>query len=48
LVEGDAYYKAKVRAFQGVRLSTIGEEKILELQFGDPVTTIEANIPYII
>ena len=48
LVEGDPYYKAKVRAFEGVGLLTIGEEKILELQFGDPVTSIEANIPYII
>lgn len=48
LVEGDPYYKAKVRAFEGVGLSTIGGEKILELQFGDPVTSIEANIPYII
>ena len=48
LVEGDPYYKAKVRAFVGVGLSTIGGEKILELQFGDPVTSIEANIPYII
>lgn len=48
LVEGDPYYKATVRAFEGVGLSTIGEEKILELQFGDPVTSIEANIPYII
>ena len=48
LVEGDPYYKAKVRAFEGVGLSTIGGEKILELQFGDPVTSIEANTPYII
>ena len=48
LKEGEPYYNAIVRPFAGVQLSTIGEEKVLVLQFGDPVKVIEANVPYII